>query len=85
MAWIIYKLSPRFPNPPVTGQSGRVYRFHPRGINNWGMEDVDERDVDTVLNAVRGCCGSRGKFFRLATPEEVEAWEQNKVYHRRRR
>lgn len=85
MAWIIYGLSPKIPNPPVTGASGRVYRFHPAGMNNWGMENVDEADVDSVLNAVRGCCGTKGKFFKLATPEEINAWEQNTVYHRHRR
>jgi hypothetical protein len=49
------------------------------------MEDVEERDVEAVLDTKRGCCGSKGKFFRLATPEEIEAWEQNTVYHRRMR
>lgn len=85
MPYIIYTQGPRIPNPPVTGATGRLYRFHPAGINNWCVEDVDERDVETVLNTKRGCCGSKGKFFRLATPEEIEAWEQNTVYHRRRR
>ena len=85
MPYIGYALSPKFPNPPVTGTSGRVYRFHPAGINNWGVENVEERDVETVLNSVRGCCGNKGKFFRLLTPEEINAWEQNTVYHRPRR
>lgn len=84
MPYVIYALSPRIPRP-VTGKTGRIYRFHPAGINNWGMENVDEQDTETVLEAVRGCCGTRGKFFRLATPEEINAWEQNTVYHRPRR
>jgi hypothetical protein len=83
MPWVIYGLSPKKPRH-VDGPSGRRYQFQPSGINNWGMEDVDEQDLDTVLNAKRGCCGKGGKHFRLATPEEIEAWEQNTVYHRRR-
>ena len=84
MALVIYGLSPKFPRP-VTGPSGRVYRFHPSGINNWSAEDVEENDIQAILDTVRGCCGAKGKFFKLATPEEVEAWEQNVVYHRPRR
>jgi hypothetical protein len=84
MPWVIYALSPRIPQP-VVGPSGRVYRFHPKGINNWGMENVEDQDLQTILDTERGCCGSRGKFFHLATLEEVQAWEQNTVYHRRRR
>jgi len=84
MPLVINVLSPRV-FQPVTGQSGRVYRFHPQGINNWGVEDVEERDLQGVLNTMRGCCGTRGNFFRLMTSEEVQAWEQNTVYHLRRR
>jgi len=76
--------TPRYPRP-VTGPSGRVYRFRRSGVNDWAMENVEDGDVETVLNTVRGCCGTKGKFYRLATPEEVSAWEQNIVYHRRRR
>jgi len=83
MPLVIYTQSPRRLNRPVTGPSGRVYRFHSKGINNWGVEDVEDRDLDLVLNTVRGCCGSKGKFFRLMTPEEEQAWKQNIVYHRR--
>lgn len=35
---------------------------------------VDERDVEFVLAIKKGCCGSRARFYRIASLEEYENW-----------
>jgi len=64
-----YRARQRPVKSPLTG---RVYRWTRSAGLYLCM--VDERDLDLVLNVKKGCCGSRGKFYRRASPEEHEKW-----------
>jgi len=35
---------------------------------------VAEGDLQFVLNVKKGCCGSRGKYYKRAIEEEYQAW-----------
>lgn len=51
----------------------RRYKFEVGG-SGLALCMIDKRDLDLVLNVKKGCCGSRGKYYKLATQEEYEAW-----------
>lgn len=68
-----YHYRPR-QRPVKSPLTGRVYRWEQKAGLYLCM--VDERDLDLVLNVKKGCCGSSGKFYRRASPEEYEKWSK---------
>lgn len=41
---------------------------------NLAISMVAEEDLQFILNIKKGCCGSKAKFYRLASREEYENW-----------
>lgn len=55
--------------------TGRIYRWEQRSPSLLAISLIDERDVAFILAVKKGCCGSRARFYKIATPEEYEKWK----------
>lgn len=58
--------------PVKSRLTGRLYRWELKAGLYLCM--VDERDLQFVKAVTKGCCGSRGRFYKQATQEEHEKW-----------
>jgi len=67
-----YHFRPR-QRPVKSPRTGRRYKWEHKG-SPFAICMVAEGDLQFIEAVKKGCCGSRGRYYKRATQEEYNAW-----------